>query len=74
MDGSSPLMIAANQGHQNVVKMLIESGANVNKRYTDGQTALFDAVRNNDKEMTNLLILYNADKTIKDNEGKTAFD
>ena len=44
----TPLMLAARQGHDKVVLALLESGkVDVNKEDRDGETALFDAVRNN---------------------------
>ena len=34
------LMLAANKGHTEVVKLLMDKGADVNAKHTDGRTAL----------------------------------
>ena len=44
-DGVTPLLIATHQGHDMVVRALMELGADVNKATDDGVTALSIAVR-----------------------------
>jgi ankyrin repeat protein len=38
--GETPLVIAANFGHETVVRALIEVGADINKAINDGRTPL----------------------------------
>ena len=51
--------------------VLIESGADINRRNQDGQTALMLTL---DTEVARVLLRAGADKTIRDNRGKTALD
>ena len=44
-DGVTPLFIAAEEGHEAVVRALIEAGADVNKATDDGETPLFMAAQ-----------------------------
>jgi len=45
------------------VKVLLEQGADVNARNAQGQSALYWAIKNNDIDLLNLLLLYKADIT-----------
>ena len=44
-----------------LVKLLLENGADVNVRDDDGNTPLTNALSNGDKEMMKLLLKYGAD-------------
>lgn len=72
----TPLMIAAGVGNIVYMEFLLEKGVNPNMKDTYGQSALFYALRNTDTfiEAYNLLLKYEADKTIIDHNGKTVFD
>jgi hypothetical protein len=55
MTGETPLTIAAQMDHFEVVKLLIEYGADPSARRTDGCTALTLALRNGNQEMADFL-------------------
>jgi ankyrin repeat protein len=44
-DGATPLLIAAQNGHEAIVRALIELGADFNKAVDDGSTPLHMAAR-----------------------------
>jgi ankyrin repeat protein len=44
--GNTPLIEASRFGHDDVVRVLIERGANLNAKNKEGQTALMLAVKN----------------------------
>jgi ankyrin repeat protein len=52
-------------------KVLIEAGADINRRNQDGQTALMLTL---DPEVTRVLLEAGADKAIRDKRGKTALE
>jgi ankyrin repeat protein len=52
-------------------KVLIQAGANLNRRNVEGQTALMVTL---DPEVTRVLLKAGADKTMRDNKGRTALD
>ncbi|WP_430625530.1 ankyrin repeat domain-containing protein, partial [Staphylococcus aureus] len=55
-DGASPLMIAAQQGFNDSVELLINSGANPNKYANDGVNALHLAAECGHPKTIGLLI------------------
>ena len=55
MTGETPLTIAAQMDHFDVVKLLIEYGADPNARRKDGCTALTLALKNGNQEMADFL-------------------
>jgi ankyrin repeat protein len=63
----TPLIHAANAGHIEVVKLLIEGGADVNARDESrlGNTAIREAARDGTREMIALLLDAGADPTIR---------
>ena len=73
---NSPLMEAAstffatNRG--DMVRLLIQRGANLNQQYAEGQTALMSALEDSDIDVIETLIKAGADIDIQDNEGNTA--
>ena len=40
----SPLMVAAHEGHENIVTLLLQNGADINARNKDGMTPLMVAI------------------------------
>ncbi|KAE9385780.1 ankyrin, partial [Gymnopus androsaceus JB14] len=57
----TPLMIAAEIGHLDVVSVLIEEGANVNAQSEDGSTALRQASQEGHLEIVKLLLNHGAE-------------
>ncbi|NBR95459.1 MAG: ankyrin repeat domain-containing protein [Proteobacteria bacterium] len=55
-DGATALMLAAIEGHTEVVKLLLDKGADVNSRLETGETALILAAQGGHKEVMELLI------------------
>ena len=72
--GSTPLIYAAANNHTQVMRYLIESGANIDATNDHGQTALFYAVESEAFEAAELLVKHNADTTIADDDGATVMD
>lgn len=71
---TTPLHLAAYDGHQSSIRILIEKGANINDQDEDGNTALHLATLHKHKEAMILLIEKGADQTITNNEGKLFID
>ncbi len=77
-NGITPLMISANllgeQLHPNTIfaEQLLLAGANVNAVDLNNNTALIEAVRNNNLPLVNLLLENGADQTIINQSGHTA--
>ncbi|GAU50772.1 hypothetical protein TSUD_291010 [Trifolium subterraneum] len=55
---NSPLHFAASKGHNEIVALLLENGADVNSRNYCGQTALMQACRHGHWEVVQTLMLY----------------
>ncbi len=53
--GATPLWIAAHNGHETVVRALIELGADVNKAMDDGWTPLYIADREGHETIVQIL-------------------
>jgi len=64
-----PLHKAANQGHVQIAKLLIERGGKVSAIGSDERTPLHYAIDANNAEMVELLIANGADLTIRDERG-----
>lgn len=63
-------MLAASHGKVDVVRLLIESGADVNIQDDDGSTALMCAAEHGYLDIVNTLAVHpDCDLTIKDNVG-----
>ena len=59
-DGSSPLFIAAQNGHTNVVQLLLTWGHDVNYKRNDDTTPLWIASQMGHLEVVRLLLNYGA--------------
>jgi ankyrin repeat protein len=53
--GTTPLMLAAENGHKKIIELLIDSGANVNAIDQYEETALTRAYRSNQTEAAELI-------------------
>lgn len=72
INGSTPLHIAARYAYTNIIKMLLESGANAKIKDHNGWTALHEAVLAlNNQEVIELLLKYGAEINAKTNDGHT---
>ncbi|CAN6480719.1 unnamed protein product [Victoria cruziana] len=70
---NSPLHFAAAKGHNEIVNLLLEHGADVNSRNYCGQTALMQACRYGHWEVVQTLLLYKCNVTRADYlSGRTA--
>lgn len=73
-DGSTPLHCAVRKGHQSVVALLLEAGADVNAHNENdhwGITPLHAAAHANQAAIAQMLIEHGADVNAKDREGRT---
>jgi len=64
--GNTPLINAAANGHETILKYLLDKGANIDGLNRNSETALIHALKNNQPEIARLLILEKADVLIKD--------
>ena len=73
--GRTALQLAAMYNETDVIRELLQRGADVNKRDRNhGQTALHCSALNNITDTIRLLLENGASTTIKDNEGRTPID
>ena len=68
-NGYTPIHAAASYGHRELISILIERGADVHARDTDGDTPLHHC---DDKSTAEYLISLGARPDVPNNEGKTA--
>jgi len=68
-DKLTPLMIAANAGHLDTVKLLIDRGAKIEVKDRRGRTALMNAVINGQGHVVSYLLRLGANESIKDSSG-----
>lgn len=61
LGASTPLMEAAQEGHLELVKYLLENNANVHAQTQTGDTALTYACENGHTDVADLLLQYGAD-------------
>ncbi len=73
-DGMTALQIAAENGHLEVVKRLLDDGAVVNMEDEQGLTSLHYAAKNGHLEVVKSLLDAGAEVNRKDNQGETALD
>ena len=62
---------AARNGHEAVVKLLLEKGAELETKNTDGRTPLSYAARNGHEAVVELLLEKGAELETKDKDGET---
>ncbi|PSN31977.1 hypothetical protein C0J52_25880, partial [Blattella germanica] len=67
----TPLHSACNMAGATILKLLLENGADPNRRDAQGQTPLHIAVREKDAECVHLLLAHGACVDVVDNDGKT---
>ena len=70
-NGHTPLHDVASYGHQPVVKLLLERGADPNKRNNRGDTPLHFAVKEGHKVVAQTLIKSFAKTDVANNDGQT---
>lgn len=68
------LSIAAHKGHLAVLKLLLDKGANLESRDTDGETPLMNGVNGGFEKIVAELVQRGADKDAVNNKGKRASD
>jgi ankyrin repeat protein len=71
-DVSRSLLFAVLSEHKDVVKILLDSGAEVDTRASDGRTPLILAASKGNKEIVNMLLQAGADPSLTDQTGATA--
>ena len=70
-DDRTPLMIAAAEGHEQIVKLLLDSGADINKVDEYGETPLFTAAAEGHEQIVKLLLDSGADINKTNEYGET---
>jgi uncharacterized protein len=70
--GFTALTGAVSQNHNQIARLLVENGADVNHRYEAGFTPLMHAAYAGNEELTALLLAHGADPDAKNSDGKTA--
>jgi hypothetical protein len=69
---SKPLLhISVDSGHEGIVRLLLDSGVDINERDGDGSTALYLAVHMRQDAIIRLLLERGALTNVKDSKGKT---
>lgn len=71
-NGNTPLILAANHGHTELVRLLVRSGANLNRSNDSGVNALIAAVMSGNQAVAGLLIEQGANLNATDKNGRTA--
>ncbi|XP_078701678.1 uncharacterized protein LOC144927814 [Branchiostoma floridae x Branchiostoma belcheri] len=70
----SPLHRAANNGHHEIVSVLLAAGADVNARNVVEDTPLHDAATYGEPKCAEILLQYGADAGLRNKHGRTAKD
>jgi ankyrin repeat protein len=89
VQGVTPMMMAAGTGYSGrdsrgryqteeqaneIIKLLLDAGADINQRANDGGTVLHGAAGRGRNQVVSLLVSNKADLSIKDGRGRTAAD
>lgn len=74
IDGSTPLIAATSFDRAEIVRVLIEAGADLEKKKNDGATPLIVAAFLCREEVVKLLLEAGADKNARNNTGSTALE
>ena len=72
MIGATPLYVATDNNHLEIVELLIANGADLNANALGGVTPLFAAIENNHLKIAELLISSGADLNAKNSLGYTS--
>ncbi len=72
----TPLLVALLRSNQELAQLLLNRGADINAKNEDGVTALMEVLYRGypPKSVVKFLLENGADRKVKDNAGKTAFD
>jgi hypothetical protein len=73
-EGTPPLIYASCFGHQDVVSILLDAGADVDKQDKNQWSPLMWAMTNRHKSIAKLLLDHGANSDVKSSAGRTAFD
>jgi ankyrin repeat protein len=72
-NGDTPLMAAIDNGHEEIVKILLDQGCNPDTRnLLNGETALIRAIRERNLALAAVILTAGADINGRNNEGETA--
>lgn len=72
--GATPLHVAAAKGYLDVIKIVLQCGADVDKQDVDGWTPLHAAAHWGQREAAQILVENHTDMEAKNYVGQTAFD
>jgi hypothetical protein len=73
-DGYTALMMAANGGQEEAVRMLVEAGAEVNAKDKHGNSPVMFAAQHGHDNIVRLLLDRGADRSVRGTHGKSAAD
>jgi len=73
-EGTAPLIYASCFGHEEIVTLLLNAGADVNKQDRHQWSSLMWATTNRHKDIVRTLLDHGASPTAKSSTGRTAFD
>lgn len=73
-EGTAPLIYASCFGHEEIVTLLLNAGADVNKQDRHQWSSLMWATTNRHKAIVKILLDHGASPTAKSSAGRTAFD
>lgn len=69
IEGYTPLYLAVSNGHIEIVKLLIEYGADLDVKCHEGETVLYEAARCGEEEIVRELVNAGADMDIQTTDG-----